>query len=72
MKGTFLVVQWLGHPTFIAQGAGLIPGQGTKIPPALWHTKKRKRCHEECEKIGQTKKVFVHVQKGISQRCKDA
>ena len=43
MKGTFLLVQWLGHPTFIAQGAGLIPGQGTKIPPALWHSKKKEK-----------------------------
>ena len=28
--GTFLAVQWLWF-----QGLGLIPGQGTKIPPAL-------------------------------------
>ena len=67
MKGTFLALS-------LAQGAGLIPGQGTKIPPALWHSKKkkRKRCHGECKKIGQMEKIFVYVQKGNSQRCKDA
>ena len=27
--GTFLVVQWLGLPTYEAGGRGSIPGQGT-------------------------------------------
>ena len=35
-----LVVQWLGRHTFTAQGAGSIPGRGTKILPAAWHGKK--------------------------------
>ena len=30
--GTSLVVQWLNAPPATAEGVGLIPGQGTKIP----------------------------------------
>ena len=30
-----LAVQWLGHGAFTAEGAGSIPGQGTKIPQTL-------------------------------------
>ena len=45
-----LVVQWLGLCTSIAGGAGLIPGQGTKIPQATVQPKnlkiflKNKKC----------------------------
>ena len=35
--GTFLVVQWLGLHASNARGIGSIPGQGTKIPHAIWH-----------------------------------
>ena len=35
-SGTSLAVQWLGLSTSTAQGAGSIPGQGTKIPQAVW------------------------------------
>ena len=31
--GNSLVVQWLGHRTFTAEGPGLIPDQVNKIPP---------------------------------------
>ena len=34
------MVQWLGLCVFTAEGAGLIPGQGTKIPPAAQHSQK--------------------------------
>ena len=40
--GNTLVGQWLGLCTFTAEGAGLIPGQGTKIPQATWHGQKIK------------------------------
>ena len=30
------MVQWLGLRAFTAEGAGSIPGQGTKIPQAAW------------------------------------
>ena len=36
--GRSLVVQWLGLCTFTTEGAGLIPGQGTKIPQATWRS----------------------------------
>jgi len=43
--GHSLAVQWL---EFIAEGMSSIPGQGTKIPHALWHGQKRKeRCNRE-------------------------
>ena len=35
--GSSLAVQWLGLHTLTGQGAGLIPGWGTKIPQATWH-----------------------------------
>ena len=38
-----LVVQWLrSHPSD-AGGAGLISGQGTKIPHAIWSSQNKKR-----------------------------
>ena len=41
--GKSLVVQWLGFCTFTAEGPGLIPGRGTKIPQAAWCCQKKKR-----------------------------
>ena len=38
-----LAVQWLGLSTSTAEGPGLIPGQGNKIPQATWHSQKRER-----------------------------
>ena len=32
-----LAVQWLGLHTFAAEGAGSVPGQGTKILQAVRH-----------------------------------
>ena len=34
--GNSLAVQWLGLCAFTAAGLDSIPGQGTKIPLALW------------------------------------
>ena len=34
--GNSLVIQWLGPCAFTADGPGLIPGRGTKIPLATW------------------------------------
>ena len=36
MSGTSLAVQWLILYTSTAEGAGSIPGPGTKIPHASW------------------------------------
>ena len=37
------VLLWLRLSNSIAGGIGLIPGQGTKIPHAVGHGKKKKR-----------------------------
>ena len=36
------MIQWLGLCAFTAEGAGSIPGWGTKIPQALRHSQKKK------------------------------
>ena len=41
--GNSLAVQGLGLPAFTAEGAGLMPGQGTKVPQAVWHGQKKKK-----------------------------
>ena len=41
--GTFLVVQWLRSHAFNARGAGVISGQGTKIPHATWSGHREKK-----------------------------
>ena len=42
MLGSSLVVQWLGLCASTAGGTGSTPGQGTEIPHATWHGKKKK------------------------------
>ena len=41
--GTSLAVQWLRLHASTARGTALIPGQGIKIPRAVWHCQKKKR-----------------------------
>ena len=41
--GNSLAVQWLGFHAFTAENMGSIPGRGTKIPQAAWHSQERKR-----------------------------
>ena len=43
---TSLVVQWLRLHAANTQSVDLIPGQGTKIPHAVWHGQKdeKKKC----------------------------
>ena len=41
--GDFLTVQWLRLRASTAGGAGLIPGQGTKIPHAMQSKKEKKK-----------------------------
>ena len=43
--GTFLVVQWLRLHASTAEGLGSIPGQGTKIPHAVWYGQKKNMKH---------------------------
>jgi len=40
---TSLIVQWLRLHASRTRGAGFIPGQGPRIPPALWHGQKKKK-----------------------------
>ena len=44
--GNSPVVQWLGLRVLTAEGLGSIPGQGTKIPQAVWHGQKKKKVHK--------------------------
>ena len=41
--GSSLAAQLLGFCTFIAEGSGSIPGQGTKVLQSPWHGKKKKK-----------------------------
>ena len=36
-----LAARWIGFHTSTAGGQGLIPGQRTRIPQAVWHSQKR-------------------------------
>ena len=38
-----LAVQWLGLCVLTAKGLGSVPGQGIKIPQALWHRQRGKQ-----------------------------
>ena len=46
-SGNSLAIQWLGLHALPAEGPGSIPGQGTKIPQAVWwgQEKKKKSLH---------------------------
>ena len=45
-SGNSLVVQWLELRAFTAMGLGLIPGWGTKIMQAVWHSTARKKKYQ--------------------------
>ena len=45
--GTSLAVQSLRLRASTAEGAGLIPGQGTKIPHAVWCSQKKKKIQKK-------------------------
>ena len=49
--GTSLAVQQLGLCTSITGGTGLISGQETKIPHAVWCDKKKKEEEEEYRSV---------------------
>ena len=48
--GTSLAVQWLRLRASNAGGEGSIPGQGTKIPHAMWwgQKKQKEKHHDLC------------------------
>ena len=41
--GAFLAVPWLALLELMAQGPGLISGQGTKTPQVSWHGQKKNK-----------------------------
>ena len=54
-----MVVQWLEFCASIAEGMSSIPGQGTKIPHALWHGQKRKERYNRGKKWQPTDSLKV-------------
>ena len=48
VTGTSLAVQWLAHPSLMAEGPDLLSGQGTKIPQVSWHGQKKKKNQSQC------------------------
>ena len=53
IRGTCLVVQWLGLCASTSENMGLIPGWGTKIPHAPWHSQKKKKKEIMMKKISE-------------------
>ena len=64
-SGNSLAVQWLGLGAFTAEGPGSIPGQGTKILQATWHSKKTKQTNKQNtktpKKIGPQGQISSHT-----------
>ena len=54
--GTSLAVQWLGLCAFTAEGAGSIPGWGTKVLQATWHGHKKQKQNKTKTKNNNKKK----------------
>ena len=61
--GNALVVQCLGLYAFIAKGAGLIPGQGTKILQVT-HGAGKKKVSPKCTEMNVN---LSHLQTAITQ-----
>ena len=53
--GTSLAIQWLSLHTSPAGSMGSLPGQGTKILPAMQHEKKKSELYQYLKKIKQSK-----------------
>ena len=53
-----MVVQWLGLHALTAERLGLISGQGTRIPQAMWSSQKKRKIHP--------KSIFFYVKATIS------
>ena len=55
------MVQWLGLHAFMAVGQGSIPGHGTKILHAAWHSKFREKRKKERKKRNANGKKEVKL-----------
>ena len=51
------MVQWLGFHALTAERLGLISGQGTRIPQAMWSSQKKKEKENRKKKI-HPKSIF--------------
>ena len=60
--GNCLEVQWLGHHASTAEATDSTPGQGTKIPHALW-TKKKKKENRQKENTETKSCSFENIHK---------
>ena len=78
--GNSLVVQWLGLCAFSAEGQGSIPGQGTKIPQAIWHSQtythththtKNRRWAGRGRRMGQATPYLCVKTLTVVRRCKE-
>ena len=56
-----LAVQWLGLCTFTAEGMGLTPGQGIKIPQATWYGQKWKQNKKMTDVVPTLCYSFPHL-----------
>ena len=65
---TSLVVQWLRLRNSTAGDAGLIPGEGTKIPRAVRHGQKDK-IRKEAKKNHQTLYDYLLCAQGLMGFC---
>ena len=59
--GIPLVVLWLRFHASNAGGKDSIPGQGTKIPQAVWHGQKKKKAEIKKKKNNIKKKESIHL-----------
>ena len=58
--GTSLVVQWLRLHSLSAEGTGLIPSQGTKIPHTKWHDQKKRNLYLNFYTFASLVLVWLH------------
>ena len=58
-SGASLAVQWLRLRASNADCVGSIPGQGTKIPHATWHSQRKKKERERKEKGGKKQTLMT-------------
>ena len=68
--GNSLEVQWLGLLAFTAEGPGSIPGQGTKIPQAMWWAKKKMKANIDIFSLTDSRWFMAqHYIKSPSEAC---
>ena len=74
LQGIFLVIQWLRLHACNARGMGLNPGQGTRIPHAVWCSQKIIKSNKELSSTRNLKSCFpleirfYHQLRSVDQR----